>query len=45
MPYKLKKESIEIRDFIEDTIDKYIEFINKISGKFKVLYVMGLQHH
>ena len=41
-PYKLKKEKIEIRDFIEDTIDKYIEFINKISDKFKVLYVMGL---
>jgi len=41
-PYKLKKENIEIRDFIEDTIDKYIEFINKISDKFKVLYVMGL---
>ena len=41
-PYKLKKENIEIRDFIEDTINKYIEFINKISDKFKVLYVMGL---
>ena len=41
-PYKLKKENIEIRDFIEDTIDKYIEFINKISDKFKVLYIMGL---
>ena len=41
-PYKLKKENIEIRDFIEDTIDRYIEFINKISDKFKVIYVMGL---
>ena len=41
-PYKLKKENIEMRDFIEDTIDKYIKFINKISDKFKVLYIMGL---
>jgi hypothetical protein len=41
-PYKLKKEDIEIRDFIEYTTDRYIEFINKISDKFKVLYVMGL---
>ena len=41
-PYKSKKENIDIRDFIEETIDKYIEFINKISDKFKVLYVMGL---
>lgn len=41
-PYKLKKENIEIRDYIEYTVDKYIEFINKISDKFKVLYVMGL---
>jgi hypothetical protein len=41
-PYKLKKENIEIIDFIEDTTNRYIEFINKISDKFKVIYVMGL---
>jgi hypothetical protein len=41
-PYKLKTENIEIRDFIEDTTDKYIEFIDKLSDKFKVIYVMGL---
>ena len=41
-PYKSTKESIEISDFIEETIDKYIEFINKIADKFEVLYVMGI---
>lgn len=41
-PYKLKEKNIEIKDFIEETTDRYIEFINKISDKFKVLYIMGL---
>jgi hypothetical protein len=41
-PYKSKEKTIEMKDFIEETIDKYIEFLNKISDKFKVLYVMGL---
>lgn len=41
-PYKSKEETIEIKDFIEETIDRYIKFIKKISVKFKVIYVMGL---
>lgn len=41
-PYKLIKKNIDIIDFIEDTTNKYIEFINKISDKFKIIYVMGL---
>lgn len=41
-PYKSKNGNIEITNFIEDTIYKYIEFINTISDKFKIIYVMGL---
>lgn len=41
-PYKVRNENIDIKDFIEETIDRYIEFINKISDKFNFLYVMGL---
>lgn len=41
-PYKLKSENIEIRDYIEEISNKYIEFINIIANKFKRIYVMGL---
>ena len=41
-PYKCKNAEIDITDFINDTIDKYIEFIKKISSKFKIIYIMGL---
>lgn len=41
-PYKLKKHDIHIDDFIEETLDKYMEFINLISHNFKTIYVMGL---
>ena len=41
-PYKLKSENIEIRDYIEEISNKYIEFINIIADKFKMIYVMGL---
>ena len=41
-PYKLKEKNIDIKDFIDDTTDKYIEFINTISNNFEIIYVMGL---
>tara|TARA_S200002703_G_scaffold158139_1_gene167734 strand:- start:1674 stop:2348 length:675 start_codon:yes stop_codon:yes gene_type:complete len=41
-PYKLKKETIELNNFIEDTTDKYIQFISEISDSFEEIYVLGI---
>jgi len=41
-PYKSKSGTIDFTNFVNYITDKYIEFINKISDKFKKVYVMGL---
>jgi len=41
-PYKCRKENINFNEFVDDTINKYIEFINEIKINFNIIYVMGL---
>lgn len=41
-PYKCKKENINFNEFVNNTLNKYIEFINSISSFFNIIYVMGL---
>jgi hypothetical protein len=41
-PYKNNINNINIYDFIDETIDIYVKFINEISNNFKNIYIMGL---
>ena len=41
-PYKCREHPIDFNKFINDTIDKYIEFINEISSNFNTIHVMGI---
>lgn len=41
-PHKLVNLKIDFNNFIKETIDKYLVFINKIASNFKNIYVMGL---
>ena len=41
-PYKKNKDNIDIDTFINNTVDKYLQFIDQISVNFTRIYVMGL---
>lgn len=41
-PYKCNESPIAFNKFIDDTTDKYIQFIREISSHARIIYVMGL---